>query len=62
MTAEQAEQLLDRIRQAADEHDLAALDDLAVTLRSSVLPTSIPVEELLCAIEEIDFDRIMEII
>ncbi len=62
MTAEQAEQLLDRIRQAADGHDLAALDDLAVTLRSSVLPTSIPIEELLCAIEEIDFDRIMEII
>ena len=57
-----AEQLLDSIRQAADGHNLAALDDLAVTLRSSVLPTSIPVEELLCAIEEIDFDRIMEII
>ena len=62
ITAEQTEQLLGRIRQAADEHDLAALDDMAVTLRSSVLPADIPVEELLCAIEEIDFDRIEQII
>ncbi|MBR3732619.1 MAG: hypothetical protein IKN25_08205 [Spirochaetales bacterium] len=62
MTAEQTEQLLNSIRLAADEHDLAALDDLAGTLHSSVLPADIPVEELLCAIEEIDFDRIAELV